>query len=84
MQTFSFNPPIKLVEESKWLLAVTSLEATNTVSDITDENKSFSITIEGPWSWRGVAETINKLQTLLQLRSKNDIKLHVKEVRKIK
>ena len=26
MQTFSFNPPINLVEEGKWLLAVTSLK----------------------------------------------------------
>ena len=24
-QTFSFNPPIQLVEEGKWLLGVTSL-----------------------------------------------------------
>ena len=26
MQTFSFNPPINLVEEGKWLLGVTSLK----------------------------------------------------------
>ena len=26
MQTFSFNPPINLVEEGKWLIAVSSLE----------------------------------------------------------
>ena len=29
MQTFSFNPPINLVEEGKWLLAISSFEATN-------------------------------------------------------
>ena len=28
MQTFSFNPPIDLVEEGKWLLAVSSFECT--------------------------------------------------------
>ena len=42
-QTFSFNPPITLLEEDKWLLAVTSFETTNSVYDITDENKSFRI-----------------------------------------
>ena len=26
MQTFSFNPPINLVEEGKWLLGVSSFE----------------------------------------------------------
>ena len=32
MQTFSFSPPINLFEEGKWLLAVTSFEATNSFS----------------------------------------------------
>ena len=41
MQTFSFNPPITLVEGGKWLLGVTSFEATNSVFNITNENKSF-------------------------------------------
>ena len=41
MQTLSFNPPINLVEEGKWLLAVSSFEATKSVFIITDENKSF-------------------------------------------
>ena len=36
MQTFSFNPPINLVEEGKWLLGVTSFEFTNSVFIITD------------------------------------------------
>ena len=43
METFSFNPPIKLSEEGKWLLAVTSFEATNSVFKITDENNRFSV-----------------------------------------
>ena len=47
MQTFSFNPPINLVEESKWLLGVSSLECTNSVFNITNENNSFSIIIPG-------------------------------------
>ena len=37
MQTFSFNPPINLVVEGKWLLAVSSLECTNSVFIITNE-----------------------------------------------
>ena len=50
MQTFSFNPPINLVGEVKWLLAVTSFECTNSVFNITDENNSFSISIPGNWN----------------------------------
>ena len=41
MQTFSFNPPLILVEEGKWLLAVSSFECTNSVFNITNENNSF-------------------------------------------
>ena len=47
MQIFSFNPPIKLVEEGKWLLSVSFFECTNSVFIITNENSSFSITIPG-------------------------------------
>ena len=59
---------------------MTSFEATNSVFNITAEIYSFSITIEGRWHSRRGAETVNKLQKLLQLRSKNDFKLHVEEV----
>ena len=31
MQTFSFNPPVNLVEEGKWLLGVSSFVCTNFV-----------------------------------------------------
>ena len=31
MQTFSLNPPTKLVEEGKWLMAVKSFGCTNSV-----------------------------------------------------
>ena len=47
MQRFAVNPPINLIEEGKWLLAVTSFECTNSVFNITDENNSFSIIIPG-------------------------------------
>ena len=49
MQTFSFNIPINLSDERKWLLAVTGFEPTNTVFNKTDENNSFSITTPEPW-----------------------------------
>ena len=49
MQTFSFSPLINLVEEGKWLLAVTSFEATNSSCNLTNENNSFSLTIPGHW-----------------------------------
>ena len=41
MQTFSFNPLINLVEEGKWLIAVSSLGCTISVFNITIENYSF-------------------------------------------
>ena len=41
MQTFSFNPPINLAEEGRWLLAVTSFETKNSVFNVTDETNSF-------------------------------------------
>ena len=47
MEKFSFNPPINLVEEGKWLLAVSSFETTNSVFKIMNENKPFSITVPG-------------------------------------
>ena len=46
MIIFSFSPRINLIE-GKWLLGVTSFECTNSVYNITNENKSFSITIPG-------------------------------------
>ena len=41
MQKFFVSPAINLVEEGKWLLAVTSFEARNSVFNITKENNSF-------------------------------------------
>ena len=82
MQTFSFNPPINLVEEGKWLLAVSSFECTNSVFNITDENNSFSIIIPGHYQNESDQKTIDELKKLLELRSENGIELHVEQVRK--
>ena len=80
MQTFSFNPPINLVEESKWLLAVSSFECTNSVFNITNENNSFSITTPGHWNSESAEKTVENLRELLAL-DKKDLSLHIAEVR---
>ena len=78
MQTFSYNPPINLVEEGKWLLAVSSSECTNSVFNITNENNSFSIIIPGHYQNKSAQKTIDEQNKLLELTS---LELHVKEVR---
>ena len=84
MQSFSFNPPINLIEEGKWLLGVTGFECSNSVFNITDENNSFSITIPSSWRIPNYLEysVIDELKNLLELKSENDIGLHVGEVKK--
>ena len=79
MQTFSFNPPINLFEEGKWLLGMSSFECTNSVFKITDDNNSFSIIIPGHYQNQSDEKTIDDLNKLLELKS---LKLHVEEVRK--
>ena len=81
-QTFSFNPPINLVEEGKWLMAVSLFDCTNSVYNITNENNSFSIIIPGHYQSESAEKTINELNKLLELRSQNGIELHVEQVRK--
>ena len=78
-QTFSFNPPINLTEEDKWLLAVSSLECTNSVFNITNENSSFSIIIPGHYKTEFAEKVINDLNKLYELKS---LELHVEAVRK--
>ena len=78
-QTLSFYPPINLVEEDKWLLAVSSFECTNSLFKIIDENNSFSITIPGHWETEFAGKIIDEVNRLLELRS---LDLHVDEVRK--
>ena len=82
MQTFSFNPRIKFAEQDKWLLTVTSFETTNSVFNITNGNISFSISMPIHWNSEDGEEVINELKKLLELRSQNDVQLHVKEVEK--
>ena len=80
-QTFSFNPPINLIEEDKWLLAVSSFECTISVFNITDENNSFSILVPGHYETESARKTIDELNKLLELRSQNGIELHVEQVK---
>ena len=67
MQAFSFNPTINLIEEGKWLKAVTCFEATNFVFIISNGNNSFSIS--GNWNSEDSEEIINKLIKLLELKT---------------
>ena len=78
-QTYSFNPPINLLEEGKGLIAVSSFECTNSVYNITNENNSFSIIIPGHYQTESAEKTIDELKKLMELKS---LELHVDEVRK--
>ena len=82
METFSFNPPINLADDGKWLLAVMRFEASNSVFIVTDENNTPSNSTPSHWNSEDGDELINKVNKLLELRSENDIELHVEEVRK--
>ena len=57
-------------------------EATKFVFNITNVNNSFSISPPDYWSSRGGAETIYKLQKLLERRPQKDIELHIQKFRK--
>ena len=78
-QTFSFNPPLNLIEEGKWLMAVSLFDCTNSLFNITNENNSFSIIIPGHYQDEFAEKTIENLNNILELRS---LELHVNEVRK--
>ena len=82
MQSFSFSPPINLLEGGKWVLGLTSFEAINYVFNIENQNCSFSISIPGYWIARGGQQTIIRMKELVELREENDIELHAAEVRK--
>ena len=83
-ENFAFSPPLNLLEEGKWMIAVAFFEATNSVLNITDENKNFSITTPSCWTSRGGIETIDKLRELLSLREESDIQIQVQEVKERK
>ena len=74
MQMFSFNPSKNLIEEDKWLLAVSSFECTNSVFNITNENNSFSINIPAHYETEIAEKVIDDLNKLLELKS---LELHV-------
>ena len=78
-QTFSYNPPINLFEEGKWLLGVSLYECTNSVFNITNENISFSIIIPGHYETDSAGKMIIDPNELLELKS---LEIHVEEVRK--
>ena len=63
---------------------MTSLKATNSVLNKTDENKIYSVSIPGRWRIPNylVDEKFDELKNLLIIRSHNDIELHVEDVRK--
>ena len=82
VEFLSFSSPINLVEVGKWLLAVTSFEATNSVFNIFVESNSLPITTPGHWSCEDGEEIFTELNILLELTSENDIELHVKEFEK--
>ena len=79
MQTFSFNPTISLVEEDKWLMAVSLFDCRNSVFNITNENNSFSIIIPGHYETESAEKAVDEINKLLELKS---LELHVNEVRK--
>ena len=82
METFSFYPTIYLSEEGIWFLGVPSFEATNSVVIITHENSCFSITLQGHWNSKSSEKTIDELNKILELKTRNDIDLHVEQVKK--
>ena len=82
MNFFSFDPPINLDDEGKWLLAVTSFVTTLSVLNTTDENNSSSVIAPGHWYPENAEETVNNLNILIDLRSENELDLHINEVNK--
>ena len=61
IQTFSFNPPKNLSEDSKWLMAVYSFQRKVSVLIITDENNSFPISTSSHWNSEDGEDLINRL-----------------------
>ena len=82
MENFSFNRPLNLSKEAKWLVTVTIFEATDPVFNITNKNNSFSIVILGRWRISNCLEDkfIDKLKNLLKFIFQKDIELHVAQI----
>ena len=82
MEFIFFPPATNLIDENKWLLAVSSFETTKSVFNITHESITFSITLAGHWISNFAEKTMDEIKNLLELRSQNDFELHGEQVRK--
>ena len=82
MKIIFFSAATNIVEDGKWMIAVTFFEILNSVFTTTDEHKTFSISIRAYWNSKSTEKTIDELYKILELRSQNDIVLHVEQVRK--
>ena len=80
-ETFYISPPTNIVEDGKWLLGVNSFEASNSVSNKTNKNNSFPITIPSHWQTKSAEKTFDELNELSELKSQKGIELHIKAVR---
>ena len=78
-ETFSFSPPINLVEEGECLLGVTSFEATNSVVNVTNENNSFSFSTTSHWIPEYAQQTIDNFKEQSEPNKRN-VNLHIAEV----
>ena len=78
-ETFSFSPPINLVEEGECLFGVTSFEATNSVVNVTNENNSFSISTTSHWIPEYAQQTIDNFKEQSEPNKRN-LNLHIAEV----
>ena len=78
------NRPKNISEEGKWLQTVTYFEATTSVVNITDKNNNVLKGTSRCWMIPNFLpdRIFDKLKGKLELRSQNDIELHVKEVKK--
>ena len=61
---------------------MTSFECASSVFNITDQNNIFSITTPCHWNSKSAEKTFDELNKLIDLRSENDVELHVEQVRK--
>ena len=67
LETFCFLPPNNLVEEGKWLLAVSSFQCTKSVFNVAVENDNFSINKPGHWENESAEKSVDELKKLLEL-----------------
>ena len=83
METFSSNPPKDFPEEGKWLLTVTSFEATNSVLFKLMKTIVFQVLNLDSGGFPTITDgIIDRLKELLELLSQNDIEIHVREFKK--